>query len=60
LLAYRAQAPMIDKLLAEAGFANAGNPLQSLMDTASGAGAKEPRVIAGDDVDPTIAPRSKD
>lgn len=60
LLAYRAQAPMIDKLLAEAGFANAGNPLQSLMDTASGAGAKEPRVIASDDVDPKIAPRSKD
>ncbi|HKU98362.1 MAG TPA: flotillin domain-containing protein [Vineibacter sp.] len=44
LLAYRANAPVIDKLLAEAGFAGGANPVQSLMaattaakDAASGA-----------------------
>lgn len=34
LLSYRAQAPMIDKLLAEAGFGNGGNPVQSLLGAA--------------------------
>ena len=45
LLAYRANAPVIDKLLAEAGFAGGANPLQSLLaatgkDGAPAAGAQ--------------------
>ncbi|HJQ60886.1 MAG TPA: flotillin domain-containing protein [Vineibacter sp.] len=39
LLAYRANAPVIDKLLAEAGFAGGANPLQSLLSATDGKGA---------------------
>lgn len=42
LLAYRAQAPMIDKLLAEAGFTHASNPLDSLLSTTAGAPKSPP------------------
>ncbi|MDZ4776848.1 MAG: flotillin domain-containing protein [Alphaproteobacteria bacterium] len=59
LLAYRAQAPMIDKLLAEAGFANAANPLQSLLNTASGGAAATPPA-AESGATPTVVPPQKD
>jgi hypothetical protein len=40
LLAYRANAPVIDQLLTEAGFTNHGNPVASLL---GGAPAPAPR-----------------
>ncbi len=41
LLAYRANAPVIDRLLNEAGFPNLGNPIASLLGGATGAAAPD-------------------
>jgi uncharacterized membrane protein YqiK len=51
LLAYRANAPMIDKLLAEAGFTGGGNIVQSLV-----GGAATPAKAANGPVPPAQAP----
>ncbi|MBX3498837.1 MAG: flotillin family protein [Alphaproteobacteria bacterium] len=40
LLAYRAQSPVIDKLLVEAGFDTSGNPVRALVDGVGGTPAK--------------------
>ena len=59
LLAYRANAPVIDKLLAEAGFAGGANPVQSLMaatTAAKNAGAAAPPATTQWTVPPTAAP----
>lgn len=53
LLAYRANAPVIDQLLTEAGFPNHGNPVVNLME-----GAKAPAAPVGGNVTketPTVA-----
>ena len=42
LLAYRAQSPVIDSLLKEAGFTAGGNPVQSLISAAKASGAAVP------------------
>jgi flotillin len=42
LLAYRAQSPVIDSLLKEAGFTAGGNPVQSLISAAKANGAVTP------------------
>jgi hypothetical protein len=42
LLAYRAQSPVIDSLLKEAGFTAGGNPVQSLISAAKANGALAP------------------
>jgi flotillin len=42
LLAYRAQSPVIDSLLKEAGFTAGGNPVQSLISAAKANGAAAP------------------
>lgn len=41
LLAYRAQSPVIDSLLKEAGFNGGGNPVQSLISATKGNGADQ-------------------
>jgi flotillin len=41
LLAYRANAPVIDQLLTEAGFPNHGNPVATLLDGATGTAAPD-------------------
>jgi uncharacterized membrane protein YqiK len=58
LLAYRAQAPMIDKLLAEAGFVGSGNLAQTLLSPTSGVDAKSPP--AGTNTGSTSEPPSTD
>ncbi len=58
LLAYRANAPVIDKLLAEAGFAGGANPLQSLLAaTGSKDGPTAPPATTGSW---TVSPQAPD
>jgi flotillin len=48
LLAYRANAPVIDQLLNEAGFPNHGNPVATLLGGATGAAAPDGHAVPKD------------
>ena len=47
LLAYRANSPVIDQLLKEAGFTAVGNPVETLLEGATG-GAPAPSATTAD------------
>jgi hypothetical protein len=53
LLAYRAQSPVIDSLLKEAGFKDGGNPVQTLISA-----AKAPQGLNGGATPPAETPQN--